>query len=80
MMFEQSMPTLTEPMSQNDMVLEYLRSGRPIDDKIAYTRYGIRRLAARINDLRKRGHIIHTQILRRGIMHWAAYTLVSEQK
>lgn len=43
--------------SQATRILSYLRTGRRIDDDIARSEFGCRRLAARIGDIRGwRGH------------------------
>lgn len=44
--------------TQKDKVLEHLRSGKPIDQDMAQSLYGVRRLASRITELKKEGHII----------------------
>lgn len=44
--------------SQNDVVLDYLRSGKKLTNKTAMEELGIGRLASRICDLRKQGHEI----------------------
>jgi|GEM_PF-4877310 len=44
--------------TQKDKVLEHLRSGKPIDQDTAQALYGVRRLAARISELKKAGHVI----------------------
>ena len=53
--------------SQNKMILSYLESKhwfsgsrKVINDNIAREKYGVRRLASRINDLRNQGHDIKT--------------------
>ncbi|GEO83058.1 helix-turn-helix domain-containing protein [Pararhodospirillum oryzae] len=43
------------PPGQNDLVLAHLRSGLPLTGDEALARYGVRRLAARVHDLRARG-------------------------
>lgn len=50
-----------ERLSQNKRVLQYLRTHkRGISDLEAYEKYAIRRLSARIYDLRKMGYEIET--------------------
>jgi hypothetical protein len=53
--------------SQNKMILDYLkgkswfsRTPRKINTRIARTKFGVERLASRINDLRNQGHEIET--------------------
>ena len=41
-----------EKETQNSLILDYLKSGKPIDDTIARDLCGSRRLSARIYDLR----------------------------
>lgn len=45
-------------MSQNDMLLEYLKTGRGITQLQALEKFGIGRLASRICDLKARGYEI----------------------
>lgn len=45
-------------MSQNDMLLEYLKSGKGITQMEAIGKFGIGRLASRICDLKARGYDI----------------------
>jgi len=47
-------------MTQNEQVLAYLEMHRSISDAQAYEQLGIRRLAARVNNLRGEGHRIST--------------------
>lgn len=47
--------------SQNSAILKDLLKGRKITSLDALTRYGCLRLAARIENLRKRGYKIETQ-------------------
>lgn len=48
-------------ISQKEMVLSYLQRNGKITDREAYTEFGIRRLGARIWDLRAAGHAIRTE-------------------
>ena len=45
-------------MSQKQMILEHLKEHGSITDLVAYRKYAIRRLGARIWDLRSEGYII----------------------
>ena len=45
-------------LKQREMVLDHLTKFRGITDAQAYSKYGIRDLASRIRDLRKRGYDI----------------------
>jgi hypothetical protein len=64
--------------SQEDNVLDYLRTGREIDPMSALRMFGIMRLGARIFDLRARGHVITSRTVRVGKKAWAAYRMVEE--
>ena len=44
--------------SQNQEILTYLQEGNSITNAIAFTRFRITRLSARIYDLRQQGHAI----------------------
>ena len=48
-------------MTQTEMILSHLQHNS-INDTVARKKYGCRRLAARINDLRNSGHNIETSI------------------
>jgi hypothetical protein len=48
-------------MSQNDRILDHLKTVGPIRPMAAWSELGIYRLASRINDLRKAGHKINTK-------------------
>lgn len=62
--------------SQNETILEHLRERGPITAADAVFNYGIMRLAARINDLRRRGHSIKTEIVTApGRVRFARYYL-----
>jgi hypothetical protein len=69
-------------LSQNQKLFRRLRTGKHITKAEAKSRYGIRRLAARIYDLREAGFDISTQkyVVRGGANRGrsvTAYTLVS---
>lgn len=61
-------------MSQTKQILNHLRKG-PINAMQALNDYGVFRLAARIEDLRKDGHDISTEIIKRGGKSYAVYSL-----
>ena len=61
-------------MSQSTRILTHLRRG-PITPLQALDKYGCLRLAARINDLRDRGHKIETEIVKAGDKRYARYRL-----
>lgn len=65
-------------MTQNEMVLSYIRDNGSIDPLRAFTDLGILRLGARIFDLRASGHDIKTEIKTRKlpdgtVKSWAEY-------
>lgn len=45
-------------MSQNEEILDYLKSGKSINPMIALNKFSCFRLASRIADLRAKGHKI----------------------
>lgn len=66
-------------MSQNNEILNHLRSQRTITAFEALQLYGSLRLAARIKDLREAGHTIHTDMIPVGKGKTIAeYTLIKE--
>jgi hypothetical protein len=69
--------------TQNDKILEFLKSGEPIDPLTALKEFGVMRLASRVFDLRTQGHNIisekKTVINRHGEeCHVAYYRLIGE--
>lgn len=50
-------------MSQKDMILEHMMSGRPITPLEALNLYGSLRLGARIADIRKEGYIVYREMV-----------------
>ena len=62
-------------MSQTQRILRHLKKGRSISPLQALRMYGSLRLGARIYDLRREGHRIERQMVRRNGKHWARYTL-----
>jgi helix-turn-helix protein len=62
-------------MSQNEIVLKHLKSGRSLTPGAALDRFGIFRLAARIHDLKQQGHRIETHTVKFGRKKWASYLL-----
>lgn len=60
---EQTEPTSKKdkPVSQNQLVLEYLLQGNTLTRAEAYEKWGITELNTRIHDLRKMGYTIMTQ-------------------
>lgn len=47
-------------MSQNERLARFLSTGRTITSAQARSRFGIRNLRARINDLRSEGYCVYT--------------------
>jgi len=66
--------------NQGEMILNHLRQGNGITALDSLRLYGVLRLAARIEDLRKDGHPILTQMVRVGDKEVARYLLVKEQE
>jgi hypothetical protein len=63
---------------QNKLVLEHLRE-RPITPRTALNKYGCFRLAARIYDLRRMGHVIITlRVLNEEGNPYAEYVLLKQ--
>ncbi len=61
-------------MKQTETILRHLQEG-PITGLEALDTYGIFRLASRISDLRKSGHKIKTEMIKRNGKQYAMYTL-----
>lgn len=66
-------------MSQNELLLCRLRKG-PITPIEALREIGVFRLAARVYDLRCKGHEIHSFTVEREGKEFAQYLLVREAK
>lgn len=64
-------------MTQRDQVLQHLIRAGSISPLQAIQMYGITRLAARINELRKEGFPIQTSMERTGRVRCAVYRLAS---
>ena len=62
-------------MSQNSVVLRHLKRNRPITSLQALNLYGIFRLAARVQNLRDKGHQLITTPIHRGSKVFASYSL-----
>ena len=63
-------------------VLSHLQSGRSITPLEALREYGCSRLAPRIHDLKKKGHVIDKQMIevktRDGVSRVAEYSMVTQ--
>jgi hypothetical protein len=51
-------------MTQNEAILGRLKEGKSVTQMGALQAYGCFRLAARINELRKQGHLIKTLLVK----------------
>ena len=67
-----------EKQKQCDLILQHMKAHGSINPKEAESEYGCMRLAARINDLRKRGVAIETEIVKSltSNSRYAVYRLV----
>jgi len=63
-------------MSQNNQILEYLKSGKKLTPLTALKKFGCFRLSARILDLRQEGHAIITENVTRKGKTFAEYSLL----
>ena len=63
---------------QADKILAYLEKGHTVPPKLAAEKFSCWRLAARIYDLRKRGHDIRTDLLGTTNGQCAEYKLVQD--
>ena len=61
--------------SQQDKIIDYLATGRSITPLQALSRFGCMRLGARIYQLKKDGHRIKTDMVRRKGKTFASYRL-----
>lgn len=76
---------MTQKKSQNDRVLQYMRDFGSITALDAFRDLGCQRLASRIDDLKRMGHIIHTEyIVAKNAynepMRYARYSLTEPRK
>ncbi len=63
--------------SQNAQVLKHLKSGLSLTSLQAFRMFGIMRLAARINDLKNKGHDIESKPVEHSGKRVALYSLAS---
>lgn len=73
-----------EKMTQCDKIMRHLIDYGSITSLTAVNEYGILRLAARISDLKKRGHAIESRTIfgknrYQEATHYTEYTLKSEE-
>lgn len=66
-------------MSQAADILDHLQHYGSITPLVALEEIGCMRLAARVNDLRRDGHAIRTDLVRRNGKVWARYSLEPRQ-
>jgi hypothetical protein len=66
--------------SQAQKILNYLQTGKALSPLQSLKLFNCMRLASRINDLRKIGHDIVTDIVYKGDKHWANYRLIKQVK
>lgn len=64
-------------MTQKQQILKHMRTIGSINPMIAQKRYGIMRLAARIDELNAE-HVISSVMVYRNCKRYAAYSLVSK--
>jgi Helix-turn-helix domain len=62
---------------QTKTVLSFLSRGRTLTALQALQRFGIARLAARIDEIRHAGYAVHTRLVRERGKRFARYRLVS---
>jgi len=62
--------------SQNEAILQHLKKGKKITPLDALEKFGCFRLAARISDLRKDGHIISTENVNKDGKTFASYKYI----
>ena len=62
-------------MSQNNQILNYLKSGKSISPMGALKKFGCFRLGARIFDLKRKGHNIYTEFTTKKGKTFAEYSL-----
>ena len=67
--------------SQNAMILNFLKSGGSLTPIEALEKFQCFRLAARMNDLRKKGYVIQTEILKDDNgKSYASYSIPKDQQ
>lgn len=62
----------TKSKSQKSKILAWLKSGKKLTQMKALSKWGCHALHARIGNLRKEGHDIHTEMVRTGTGKWVA--------
>ena len=64
------------PQTQNEKILDYLKSGKKLTPLTALRKFGCFRLSARILDLRQAGNAIVTENVTRKGKTFAEYSLL----
>ena len=65
-------------MTQEQSILDYLKSGKSISPIEALEDFGCFRLASVVHSLKQKGHDIQTKIVGNGRKKWAQYYLGSQ--
>ena len=76
MTFQRTGEDVKRQLRQKDKVLEHLRTGQPITQDTARELFGCMRLASRISELKKAGHVILSLRHETGV---AVYLLLSPE-
>jgi len=58
MTFQRNSNDIKRHVRQKDKVLAYLQTGAPLTQDVAQEKFNCRRLASRISELKKAGHVI----------------------
>lgn len=65
-------------MSQTKLILEHLRKGNSLTPIEALNLFGCFRIAARVLELKKQGHNIKTETIKKGKKSFASYKLTGQ--
>ena len=76
MTFQRNSNDIKRHARQKDKVLEHLRTGQSLTQDQARAEYGVMRLASRISELKKAGHVI---LSLRNDQGCATYLLLSDE-
>ena len=66
-------------MTQEELILDYLRKGNNLTSLEALDMFGCFRLASRISDLKQRGYNIDVTMIRNNGKHYASYKLLPKK-
>lgn len=61
--------------SQTEMVLNHLKTKGTLSEDQARAIYGIRRLGARIYELKQKGYAVNSTLISKGSQHHAVYSI-----